>query len=440
MEEATGSRINVNGVYINTYGCSCELGMSGKIDGIGSFCHEFSHCLGFPDLYDTVGSAFGMDSWSILDYGCYNGDGFTPSGYTSYERMEAGWLDPIELTEYTSVSGMKALTDGGEAYIIYNDACENEYYLLENRQQTGWDAELPGSGLLILHVDYDEGTWASNTVNNDSGHQRCSIFHADNSAKRSTYSPSDVANDAYPYGDNNMLTDTSRPNASLFNVNSQGTKRMGKPITDIAISDGEASFEFCKPASTEPSTGVLLYESFDKCAGTGGNDDVFNSGAHSTFKPDIEGWDYDKAFGAQHCARFGTGNVNGSCATPVFTLNGKATLTFRAAPWGTDGTALSIGLNGETFTSLEMVEGQWTDYSLEIEGEGYVSVNFTPAKRFFLDEVKVEASNTSSVLNISQECQNENRIYSLQGQYLGTNAGTLGKGIYIVGGKKVVIR
>lgn len=440
MEEATGSRLEANGMYINTYGCSCELGMTGNIDGIGTFCHEFSHCLGFPDLYDTVGSSFGMDSWSIMDYGCYNGDGFVPCGYTSYERMAAGWIEPIELTEYTSVSGMKALTDGGEAYIVYNDACDTEYYLLENRQQTGWDAELPGSGMLILHVDYDEEIWAANTVNNTSGHQRCSVFHADNSAKRSTYSITDVAGDAYPYGDNNMLTDTSTPNASLFNANSQGTKRMGKPITDIAVSDGEVSFEFCKPASEEPSTGVLLYETFDKCAGTGGNDGEFGSGAHSSFKPDLEGWDYDKAFGAQQCARFGTGNVQGTCATPTFTLNGKAKLTFRAAPWGTDGTELSISVNGETLDSVEMAVGQWTDYSIDIEGEGYVSVGFTPVQRFFLDDVKVEAGGSSSVASVGSERRQDTRVYSLQGQYLGSDISVLGQGLYIVGGKKIVIR
>jgi len=84
------------------------------------------------------------------------------------------------------VSDMQPLNEGtGEAYIIYNDNAPNEYYLLENRHKSRWDAFLPGEGLLITHVDYDEDIWRRNKVNatgngakND--HQRLTIFHASN--------------------------------------------------------------------------------------------------------------------------------------------------------------------------------------------------------------------------------------------------------------------
>ncbi len=168
----------MDGVVIDTYACSNELiGTSGsQMDGIGTACHEFSHCLGLPDMYDTNSVNYGMGSWDLLDYGCYNGNGYVPAGYTSYERMFAGWLTPTEISEYSEISGMQALTDSPEAYIIYNQNVKTEYYLLENRQESGFDASLPASGLLVLHVDYDEEAWTSITLNNSVNHERTTII------------------------------------------------------------------------------------------------------------------------------------------------------------------------------------------------------------------------------------------------------------------------
>ena len=98
--------------------------------------------------------------------------------------MVCGWLTPTELKdEDPHITNMKALSDGGGAYIIYNANHANEYYLIENRQKINWDAQLPGSGVLILHVDYDQTVWDNNVVNtvgSDNDHQRLTIFHADN--------------------------------------------------------------------------------------------------------------------------------------------------------------------------------------------------------------------------------------------------------------------
>jgi len=239
--------LNLDGVIVNTYACSNEMeyysdGGTG-IAGIGSFCHEFSHCLGLPDLYDTGGSDnFGMSYWDLMDSGCYNGDTFRPAGYTSYEKMVAGWLNPIELTESTDVTGQQALSENGDAYIIYNDANANEFYLLENRQPTGWDKELYGNGLLVLHVDYDEKAWTENTVNNVSSRQRCTIIPADNSA---TVTARSLAGDPYPYNGNDSLTNFSQPRASLYNANADGSKLMNKGIYNIKRnSDGTMSFSF----------------------------------------------------------------------------------------------------------------------------------------------------------------------------------------------------
>ena len=87
-----------------------------------------------------------MSYWDLMDSGSYNGDGYCPAGYTSYERWVAGWLEPIVLTDSMTVEGMQALQDGGNAYIMYNDGHPDEYFLLENRQHIGWDQGIPGHG------------------------------------------------------------------------------------------------------------------------------------------------------------------------------------------------------------------------------------------------------------------------------------------------------
>lgn len=244
--------IRLDNVWIDTYACSSELkNSSGTImSGIGTMCHEFSHCLGLPDLYDTNDVGFGMSSWSVLDNGSYNEDGDIPCGYTSYERWMAGWLEPIKLTTNTSVTGMKAITDSPEAYVIYNDANPNEYFLLENRQLNSWDIKGEGHGMLVLHVDYDEDLWYDNKVNEDSYHQHLTIFNADNKADQTS-----LSGDPYPGTSlNTSLTDTSRPAAKLFNPNKNGKLFMQKPITNISeTSDGLINFTF---TNLYPSTGI----------------------------------------------------------------------------------------------------------------------------------------------------------------------------------------
>lgn len=247
-----GGSLSLDGVAINTFACSCELaGTSGTtMDGIGVACHEFSHCLGLPDLYNTssLSSCFGMGTWSILDSGNYlgpNGNGEVPCAYTGYERMFAGWLEPTVLSSGAVVEEMKPITDGdpNDVYIIYNEGHDDEYYILENRQQEAWDAYAYGHGMLVVHVDYVASYWEANTVNNYSTHQCCTIIPADNDA---TYTTTSLAGDPYPgTSGNTSLTDTSTPAASLYNANSDGTYYLGHPITDIVESDdGNISFVF----------------------------------------------------------------------------------------------------------------------------------------------------------------------------------------------------
>lgn len=237
----------VDNVIIDSYATSSELrGRTGtNIAGIGTACHEFSHCFGLPDFYDTDGRNFGMNTWSLMDYGEYNGDGGTPVGFTSYERMFCGWLEPTELSYPVRVTGMPALTSSPVAYILRNSGKSDEYYLLENRQQESWDEYIGGHGLLVLHVDYDSLAWADNAVNVIRLHQRMTIIPADNILYSGT-----LAGDPWPGTTGKTeLSDESTPAASLYNPNAEGDKLMHHSISEISeSSNGLISFIFDEEA------------------------------------------------------------------------------------------------------------------------------------------------------------------------------------------------
>lgn len=243
----------LDGVKIDTYACGGELnGQSGSIAGIGTMCHEFSHCLGYPDFYDTdYSGGQGMFEWDLMDSGSYNDDGYRPAGYTSYERWVAGWAEPEELTSTKQVSNMPDLQSSGKSYIIYNQGNKNEYFLLENRQKTGWDASIPGAGLLILHVDYNASAWSSNTPNDTPSHQRMTWIAADNNYQYTTYNGTKyyttegAANDPFPYGSVNAFNKSTTPAAKFYNKNTDESYYLDSSIEEITQnSNGTISFKF----------------------------------------------------------------------------------------------------------------------------------------------------------------------------------------------------
>ena len=102
-----------------------------------------------------------------MHYGCYANYGYTPCGYTAYERSFMGWYTistPKANTTYTIDPLTPELK--GKSYRIQSDYNANEYYILENRAKIGWDAYLPASGLQVTHVYYNATRWDRNTVNN----------------------------------------------------------------------------------------------------------------------------------------------------------------------------------------------------------------------------------------------------------------------------------
>lgn len=243
----------LDGKWINTYACTSELaGYSGTtMDGIGTACHEFSHCLGYPDLYDTDyddnGEGFGMSYYDLMASGSYNGPngrGEVPCGYSAYERWMAGWITPTELNaDAATITGMVTIdsqTEGGtvtsgnaalanspsRAYIIKNGS-DNNYYLLENRPNTGYfryfNNSTSGSGLFITHVNYNATAWEENTVNAYGSNQRFIFIPADGSRSET----SGFTTDFFPTSSVKSFREVSN-----------------KQVTNIAKTNGLISFDY----------------------------------------------------------------------------------------------------------------------------------------------------------------------------------------------------
>ena len=253
--------------------CYCALAELTKNNDYGSFgtiCHEYTHCFGFPDFY--AGSSV-VGAWELMDYGNYNGNGYSPAGYSAHERWMMGWLTPTELKEATTISDIPALSDEPQAYLIRNDGFENEYYIVENRQQKGWDSNLPGNGIIVFHIDYDPTLWVSVTdYVNKSSRQHYTIFPANNKTSTSSFY---AKNWAYPYLNNNALTNTSTPAAIVWNENSDGKKFMNKPLTNMSVADGLASFDFmggtssiASATSTREDVPSVVYDLQGRCVQT----------------------------------------------------------------------------------------------------------------------------------------------------------------------------
>lgn len=245
--DSYGASITLDGVAINRYACSEELkNTSGTtLEGIGTFCHEFGHVLGFPDLYQTSGgSGVPLGQWDIMDRGCYNNDSKTPAGYSAWERWTMRWMDLPELDSAASTVTLPDIHEEGKAYKLTSPVNNSEYYVLENRQQTSWDAPQATSGLMIQHIDYNRTSWDNNNVNNDDSHYRVCIVPADNN--RGT---ADYAGDLFPGSTHNTsFTDETTPSSVLYD----GTQ-LGKSLSNIRVNDdGTVSFAFMQKKLATP--------------------------------------------------------------------------------------------------------------------------------------------------------------------------------------------
>ncbi len=211
--------LSLDGVSFGRYACSTELygAPANKVlDGIGTICHEFSHVLGLPDLYDvdyaTDGQSVHPAKWSVMASGSYLNMSRTPCGYSLFERYALGFTTPRLITEPGEYT-VKPLNEGDTPDgCRINSAVEDEYFLLESRVKTRWDAYLPGEGLLVHRVDStNTAVWENNRVNAASNHNYYTLLRA--KPKKSDASVVDSDGDPFPGSGNvtslNNMTDPS---------------------------------------------------------------------------------------------------------------------------------------------------------------------------------------------------------------------------------------
>ena len=192
-ESVSSLTVRSEGVSVSFagYGCACEL-LYDEMDGIGCCVHELCHGLGLPDFYDTKEVAYGLDYWDIMDSGCYKLGGRMPVELSAYERDFFGWRKLVELDPNETYSlTLQPLEKGGVGYKVVNKANHNEYFILENRQNTGTDVYIGwqtddqqlmygwNHGLMITHVDYSATSWRLNSINTNPNHQRITLVPAD---------------------------------------------------------------------------------------------------------------------------------------------------------------------------------------------------------------------------------------------------------------------
>lgn len=247
-------------VIFGSYGCTNEL-YNGKQDGIGTIIHELGHGLGLPDFYDTNYKAFGLDYWDIMDSGCYQISGHQPCCMSAYELDFMGWRQLVTLdpdSAYTLT--IHPLETGGTAYKVVNPANTNEYFILENRQNIGYDQNFGwvdksfrktygyNHGLLITHVDYNLSSWTSNSVNTNASHQRITPVPADGRLVSSINGynaewAQSMHGDLYP-GDNNVREMSSY---KVFKG-----KHLGRTVSNIQeTADGNITLEVKNPSYAE---------------------------------------------------------------------------------------------------------------------------------------------------------------------------------------------
>lgn len=244
-----------DGVVVSEYTTQPEIAGTG-MSTIGVMCHEFGHNLGAPDFYDvdysTGGQYTGTGEWDLMGEGAWNGaNGTKPAHHNAWTKNYFTWTNPTLLTNQQTV-----LLRNAQVYtdvVRYNTTTTNEYFLCENRQQTGFDVGIPGHGMLIYHVD---GNYISTHLNsndiNAGSHQGLyqKAANSTNGSGVSTSSSSKINTSGCPWpGTSNKTTFTD---ATTPHSKSWAGANTTKPLTNIAENTATKEVTFCFIACSSP--------------------------------------------------------------------------------------------------------------------------------------------------------------------------------------------
>ncbi|MDO9324213.1 MAG: M6 family metalloprotease domain-containing protein [Methanoregula sp.] len=226
-------------IKVNEYVIQPETQSDGQIT-IGVFAHEYGHALGLPDLYDYTDTSAGVGDWSLMASGNWNGiskAGDTPAHLDAWCKWVLGWVSPVQVRT-SSVTQIKRVEDNSVVYQLLDNPNGvdgiGEYFLVENRQKTGFDAALPGAGLLIWHIDESIGD------NDNYLHKLVSLEEADGLNHLDNNINYGDANDPW-YNKVVGFTEATLPNSKLYSGSASGvrvTNISASATTMIATLDG----------------------------------------------------------------------------------------------------------------------------------------------------------------------------------------------------------
>lgn len=242
-----------------------------QINGIGVACHELSHALGLPDIYPTTSSAYAdnqeMELWDLMDGGEYANNSYTPTPYTAWEKKQMDWnVNIVDLSESKTITMNKTTEDGGDVYKILNSKNANEYFLIENIQQTGWNSGALYHGLQIYHVNDKPYININTHLNNTLGKPGMGIIPADGNSMSSYLKTSDAAyveqhkGDLFPGTSNvTVLNDTlGLPNFYWYTQDTSNEKaifntdyyKVNKALKNITDNNGVITFDYVNDFTT----------------------------------------------------------------------------------------------------------------------------------------------------------------------------------------------
>jgi immune inhibitor A len=210
-----------DGVYISTYSINPEYWLSPGDITLGVYSHELGHVLGLPDLYDTDYSSYGVGSWSLMASGSWNGPlGASPSHFDAWSKIFLGFVTPtVPGFDQTGVSFPQVETNPTIYKLWTGGSPGTEYFLVENRQQTGYDAFLPSSGMLIWHIDEERSDNRSEWWPGSGfpGHYKVALEQADNLWELEKYIDNGDTGDPYPGSSvNRTFSGVSLPNSDSY--------------------------------------------------------------------------------------------------------------------------------------------------------------------------------------------------------------------------------